>query len=185
MPQTRNPRNGRIMSDEVEQARLNAEAVAMRRDRMSYRQIAAVQGCSANAAHHRVKLGLAAIPYEAVTDLRQQELLSLDKIEERCLAIVEDPPILVQQGRVMLDPITGQPMPDEDAVLRATQTILRIKDARAKLTGAYAPVKSSVTVITEDAVDAEIRRLTEELADRDRRPAGEAAATADAPTAAG
>jgi hypothetical protein len=83
----------------------------------------------------------------------------------------------VQQGRVILHPVTAMPMFDDDAILRATQVILRVKDARAKLTGIYAPTKSQVSVITEDAVDAEIRRLSDTIQNRSaaRQAAGTAA----------
>lgn len=49
----------------------------------------------------------------------------------------------------------------------AADRVLRTMHHRAKLLGLYAPTQETVTVITEDAVDAEIRRLTEKLARND------------------
>jgi len=59
----------------------------------------------------------------------------------------------------------------------AVERCLQIMDRRAKMLGLDAPSRSSVTVVTEDVVDAEIRRLEAELARTDgshRSTAGEA-----------
>ncbi len=49
----------------------------------------------------------------------------------------------------------------------AVDRVLRTMHHRARLLGLYAPTRETVNVITEDAVDAEIRRLTENLARHD------------------
>ena len=170
---------GRIEHD-IDQARLDTEAAEMRSRRMTYPQIAAEQGCSRSTAYQRVQRALAAVPYEAVAELRRVELESLDELEQRAREVLLARHVKVDHGRVI--EVDGERLIDDAPVLAAIAQILRIKDMRAKLTGSYAPTKSAVTVITEDAVDAEIRRLTEELgvnaqdptaADRGRGAAGE------------
>ncbi len=51
---------------------------------------------------------------------------------------------------------------------RAAEVIIKIMERRAKLLGLDAPVRSTVTVITEDLIDAEIARLEAELARLDK-----------------
>lgn len=74
--------------------------------------------------------------------------------------------ILVSQGRVVLDPETGEPLEDDGPILAASAELDRLADLEAKLVGAYAPSRSQVQVITEDVVDAEIARLSAELEQR-------------------
>ena len=67
----------------------------------------------------------------------------------------------------------GQPLVDDAPVLNALDRLVRIDQEEAKLLGLYAPAKSRVEVITEDAVDAELKRLAEEIAQADQEdPAG-------------
>lgn len=165
-------RNGQFERD-LEQARLDTEAVELRRQRKSFPQIAAAQGCSVSTAWLRFQRALAAVPYEAVEELRRVELESLDEQERRLLKVQETVHYRVDHGNVI--EIDGVPMVDTAPIVTTAMAILRVKDMRAKLTGEYAPTKSAVTITTEDVVDAEIRRLEAELADRST--AGEAAST--------
>ena len=52
-------------------------------------------------------------------------------------------------------------------MLNAVDRLVRIDEEEAKLLGLYAPAKSRVEVVTEDVVDAELARLTAELAAAD------------------
>lgn len=159
---TRN-RKGQMERD-AEQARLDAEACELRAQRLTIRQIAAIQNCSVSVAHDRIKRAIAAIPYEAVAELRRIELESLDELEQRCREVMLATHLKVDHGKLIL--IDDVPMIDDAPILHAAAQILRIKDMRAKFTGTYAPTKSSITVVTEEDVDAEIRRLEEEEAAR-------------------
>lgn len=75
--------------------------------------------------------------------------------------------VTTQAGRLAAGP-DGAPVLDDDPVLRALDRLLRIDDHEAKLLGLYAPAKSRIEVITEDAVDAEMRRLADEIAEREQ-----------------
>lgn len=70
-----------------------------------------------------------------------------------------------------------QPLLDDAPVLNALDRLVKIDQEEAKLLGLYAPAKSRVEVITEDAVDAELAKLAQEIAEAD-------AAEADTWTAA-
>ena len=70
-------------------------------------------------------------------------------------------------GKVAVHPETGQPLVDDGPVIQAGLALLRVSESRRKLLGLDAPQRARVEVITEDAVEAEIRRLSEKLNDRD------------------
>lgn len=78
--------------------------------------------------------------------------------------------VTTQAGRVV--EFNGQPLLDDAPVLNAVDRLLRTDDTEAKLLGLYAPAKSRVEVITEDAVDAEIARLAVEVGELDRDHSG-------------
>jgi hypothetical protein len=65
-------------------------------------------------------------------------------------------------GRVVI--YDGKPLLDDSLVITASNALDRVQKRRAALLGLDEPAKIRVETITEDAVDAEIRRLTEELA---------------------
>lgn len=154
--------NGQTERD-LEQAHLDTEAAVLRSQRISYPEIARRMGCAVSTAHDRVKRAIDAVPYEAVEELRRIELESLDEQERRLLAVQETTHYRVDHGKV-IELTEGVPMIDTTPIVQTSMAILRIKDMRAKLTGEYAPTKSAITVVTEDAVDAEIRRLSEQVA---------------------
>lgn len=72
------------------------------------------------------------------------------------------------QAGVLAKGPDGSPLLDDAPVLNALDRLVRIDQEEAKLLGLYAPAKSRVEVITEDAVDAELKRLAEEIAQADQ-----------------
>lgn len=54
----------------------------------------------------------------------------------------------------------------------AVDRLLAIQERRARLLGLDAPLRQTVTVVTEDTVDAEIARLQSELRERSGRQVG-------------
>lgn len=71
---------------------------------------------------------------------------------------------MVSAGKVMT--VGGAPVPDPRPVLDALAVLVRIEERKARLLGLDAPRKTTVGVITEEVVDAEIARLQGELAAR-------------------
>ncbi|MEU9578806.1 hypothetical protein [Streptomyces chilikensis] len=94
-----------------------------------------------------------------VSVYRQQENERLDDelgrlavLEDKVRQVLENRHILVNNGRVILDPDTEQPMQDDAIVLQAIDRLVKIEDARrrngerrAKLNGLDMPVKAEVT----------------------------------------
>ncbi|WP_214371036.1 hypothetical protein [Pseudonocardia sp. H11422] len=70
----------------------------------------------------------------------------------------------VSAGRLVLR--DGAPVPDPRPKLEALQVLLRVAERRSKLLGLDAPTRGRVEVITESSVDAAIRQLEAELAER-------------------
>ncbi|MCU1494852.1 MAG: hypothetical protein JWO62_2616 [Acidimicrobiaceae bacterium] len=129
---------------------------------MSYRQIAAELGCSVSVAYDAVQRGMAMVPLEGAAEAKRQELAKLDRIERHLLGVMEREHITVSHGKVI--DIDGIPVLDDGPGVQAAVSLLRVMERRAKLLGLDAPSRSEVKVITEDEVDAEIKRLEAELA---------------------
>jgi len=120
----------------IEQAELDAQAARLRSRGLTYRQIAQAQGVSAPTAHDRVRRAIAAVPVEAVTELREIELHRLD---------------------MLLEKVMEKATSDDKGFLFAVDRALAIADRRAKLLGLDAPQRHEV--ITLDAITAEIQKL--------------------------
>lgn len=167
------------MAQTFEQAVIDAEAVQLRADGKTYRQIAAIQGCSPTTAHARVDRAIKAVPVDAVENLRAVELDRLDEMHQVALTQLRTDAVRVDHGRIVRDE-DGNPIIDHGAKLVALDRLLKIQDRRAKLLGLDAPSRSRIEVITEDAVDAEIRRLEAEVAALDASGDPSAAREAEA-----
>jgi hypothetical protein len=76
------------------------------------------------------------------------------------MAVLRRRHVMVQSGKIVKGD-DGQPITDDGPVLQATATLLRVMERRARLLGLDAPAKHEV--LTLDAIDAEIRRLEEQL----------------------
>lgn len=160
----------------VAQIERDAQFLELRRRGLTYRQIAAQQGVkSQKTAYEAVQRALADAIQEPAAEVRQIELDRLDEYMRHALRVLATPHLVVSQGVVAEHPVTGEPLADDQPVLQALDRLLKISERRARLLGLDAPARSRVEVITEDAVDAEIKRLAEEVAEHDRQVAGEAA----------
>lgn len=93
-------------------------------------------------AHRDIQAALAAITKEPAEALKK---LELERCDEMLLAIWPQ----VRKGN-----------------LAAIDRALKIMERRARYEGLDAPTKSTITVITEDMVDAEIQRLEADMAAR-------------------
>lgn len=150
----------------LEDAANDAEAARLRTAGLSYREIAAQVGCDVHTAHDRVKRALAAVPVQAVEELRaesDEHLRALMKIAYR--EATRDH-LLVQGGKIVTDD-DGQPLVDHAAKLRAVAELRALNESLRKLWGTDPPVKTRLEVITEDVLDEEYRRLTAEMEERE------------------
>lgn len=147
----------------VADAETDAEAARLRASGCSYAEIAKRQGCSVSTAHQRVARAIAAVPVEAVEELRQVELARLDTLIAKAFEVLNASHPLVSNGRRFDD------LEDAAPILGALRELRALSESRRKLLGLDAPARQTVTVITEDVVDAAIRQLEAEL---DERAAG-------------
>lgn len=161
-----------------------AKAVEMRTRGSSWQEIADDLGYvnrSAACADVTRALEAAVVEQNRNIDLmRQEELRAYDQLLVEAWAVLEREHVTVSHGRIIRDEETGEKLLDDGPVLQAIDRVVRIRERRAKLLGLDAPQRHEV--VSLDAVDAEIRRLTAELggsAEAGEATAAEATARAE------
>ena len=160
----------------VDSMERDARAADLFRRGLSYRQISAEMGWkSTSAAFEAVRraardAGRDSLAAAEALTLMLERLQDYRRLVYRVATTKHY--VTTQSGRVV--EFNGQPLLDDAPVLNAVDRLLRTDDTEAKLLGLYAPAKSRVEVITEDAVDAEIARLAAEVGERDRDHSGTA-----------
>lgn len=152
---------GRRNRRTIEQIERDARAVELRRRHLNYRQIARELDLSTSTAYEAVQRGLADTVAETNDEVRRQELERLDDLARASLRVLSKTHLVVSQGKVAKHPETGEVLVDDAPVLAAIDRLLKIQERRAKLLGLDAPAK--VEVLTLDAIDSEIRKLSAEL----------------------
>ncbi len=126
----------------LDTAERDGRACALRRDGATYQEIADRLGfADRSAARHAVERALAAAVREPAAELRELELMRLDR--------------LYLVASELLD---GD---DLDVRLKAVDRLVRISERRSRLLGLDAPTK--IEGFTIDQIDAEIARLSAEL----------------------
>jgi hypothetical protein len=137
---------------------------------LSYRQIGAELGFSHQSASDAIRRAAkdnAADPLEQA-EAKQAVYDRLQDYRRAAQRVLNSRHYVVSQGgKLVLGP-DGQPLHDGDPVLRALAALLRIEQEENRLRDLYPPQKSRVEVVTEDVVDAEIAKLTAEIAERER-----------------
>jgi hypothetical protein len=158
----------------IEQRDKDARAVELRRRHLNYRQIAAEMGyADQSGAYLAVQRGLADTQAEANDEVRRLELERLDDLARAAQRVLAARHYVVSvTGKAARHPDTDAVLTDDGPALAAIDRLLKIADRRARLLGLDAPVKSRVEVVTEDAVDAEIKRLEGLLGERDSHHSG-------------
>lgn len=139
-------------------AEQDAHAAHLRAQGHNYRQIAAHLGCSTGTAYAAVQRAIAAVPVEAVAELRQVECDRLDQVIARLWDVVHADHPFISNGKRFDD------VQDAGPVISALAGIVRAGESKRKLLGLDAPARQTITVITEDAVDAAIRQLEADIA---------------------
>ncbi len=134
-----------------------ARALELRKAGATYEAIAADLGLSNRTAGRRVVVrALQRLTDEPAAEVKALELKRLDALYELAFAEAAARHLLVR-GSDVFD------LEDVGPKLKAIEVCLTVMERRAKLLGLDAPAKARVEVITEDAVDAEIRRLSAEV----------------------
>ena len=143
-----------------------AKLVEYRRRKVPYAQFYEELGYgSVDAARkdfHRALEESIAAQHGSVEVYREEQLTELDYLaEEAHKALREQHYIVAASGKVALDPDTDQPLIDYGPKFAAIDRLVKILDRVAKLRGLD---QIKVQVLTIDAIDAEIQRLSGELA---------------------
>jgi hypothetical protein len=145
----------------VQTIQQDQRAAELRSASLTYPQIAAELGVSVTTAYESAMRGMAAVPTEGQIEAKRLELLKLDRRERYLFGVMGREHVKIDNGHVVLD--QGQRIVDDGPGIQASNALDRVQKRRAALLGLDEPAKIRVETITEDAVDAEIRRLTEEL----------------------
>lgn len=135
-------------------------------DRWSFRMIADHLELSVSYVHGEyTKAAQAFIPVEEVAAERRAALDGYDMLRQKVLEVMGRDHVVAQFGKVVKDPDTGQPYLDDGPILQAALAWVRIEARVAKIVGYEAPSKSTINVVTEGLVEAEIAKLERELAE--------------------
>lgn len=148
----------------------DARAYDLYRRGLTYRQIGAELGLSSpSSAQEAVRRGAkeAAVDPLESAEARQAFLDRLQDYRRTAQRVVATRHYVTTQGGKLVTGPDGQPLIDNDPVLRALDRLLKIDDTELRIRDLYPAAKSRVEVITEDAVDAEIARLLQEIQDRE------------------
>lgn len=127
-------------------AELRHRIITMRLEGYQPREIAVTIGCSLETVQRHIAAVFNALTAEKAEQALQIELARLDRY------------------LIALEP--GISAGDPKSIAQA----IRISEQRAKYQGLHAPVKTQVTNITVDSIDAEIERLTQQFKDVTGRP---------------
>lgn len=145
-------------------AQRRRQAIDMRMAGASFQTIADALGYnSRGAACQDITRALEAAVMEqgrSVEAYREEELQRLDLLLAEAWAVLKRAHVTVSHGRIVRDDLE-EPILDDGPTLAAIDRILKIQERRAKFLGLDAPQRHEVVSI--DAVDAEIARLSAEL----------------------
>jgi hypothetical protein len=144
----------------VQQVERDARAVELRRNNLTYRQIATqLDFSSVASAYEAVQRGLADSVAETNEEVRQMELDRLDHLARTALTVLAKPHLVVSQGRVATHPATGEPLTDPTPALHAIDRLLRIQERRARLLGLDAKTAHDMGVAEQQVKLAEQQAL--------------------------
>lgn len=147
--------------DAARQAELDDKAVQLRKAGVAYIEIADTLGVDVGTAYQMVQRGIASIPRESAEEITTLIKGQLEFVTGRLLSIMAGFHPVVNNGRVMVNPATGEIMDDPVPKIAAARMVIAASDRVARLYGLDAP-RTSVTV-NIDSVEAEIRKLESEL----------------------
>lgn len=94
---------------------------------------------------------------------RRVEMAKLDTLEGRLFDDLHRARPVVDRGRVVLDPYTGEPLVERRTDLAVFDRILRIAARRAKVRGIDAPRRREQEEITEDILVEQIDLLFDQI----------------------
>jgi hypothetical protein len=147
-------------------------ALDMKRRGLTYEAIGAEIGVSRQGAHKIVDRALRRYQTPMVEELRTLEVTRLDAMLAQAWEMYFGSHPYVSAGKLI------EGVNDAGTNIAAGQLLLRIAERRARLLGLDTPVPMKIQVLTEDVIDAELRRLAEQLGTEAVREAAAAATIA-------
>lgn len=161
----------------MEGAERDAEAVRMLAQHATYQQISDTLGYGSKSnAHKAVKRTLAAVPAEAVQELRAMATERLEWLCRETLAILDRDHLHISQGGKVVVDGDGNPILDDGPKLAALGHLRGFFQEWAKLTGVYQPARSRMELGGDDERERELLTLIEQLkaaGTGDGEPAGD------------
>jgi hypothetical protein len=139
---------------DLERAEMDARIMELKRQDLSFQQIADQLGISRAAAHRGFHRALPRITEPAATAYRAEHLARLELVREVVMGILETRHVTISNGHVVSEitgvdddgkPIYGEPYEDDAAVLAAANTLLKIDDQEATLLGLKAKAEIAVS----------------------------------------
>lgn len=121
---------------DLDDAKAEAEAISLRTQGLTYREIAERMGCDTSTAWRRCQRALQAAPVEAATEHRSLELLRLEALHAAFW-----PKAL-------------------EGSIQAAKLILATMERRAKLLGLDRPTEITLEHFSSADIDAEVERLS-------------------------
>lgn len=150
----------------LEQIDKDARALALHCQGKTYLEIGRELGTGAAAAHGMVK--------RAIRDRQQDQFDQADEFTaavariqqglKTCQEIIDTPHYLAAPGGKLATGPDGELVLDDGPKQRAITEMRHLNDQLIMLMDLKPASKQRVTVVTEDVVDAEIKRLSEEIA---------------------
>lgn len=168
---TGNGANVSTTPNAISQRQRQDEALNRRSQGWTYDRIAKECGWqNRSSASRAVETALNRQPAEDAPIVRQLEAIRLDAMLEVAMIELHRDHWTISNGRLMLDPTTGEPIIDAGGKLAVLDRVLKIMERRARMLGTDAPTKHQIDVLTEDVMDAAIRQLEEQLASGSSTP---------------
>jgi hypothetical protein len=145
-----------------DQMQIDAEALFLYQQGLTFFQIAGRQGCIEATAHKRVQRAIRNRYRLEADELRAVEEERLNYLTRRFSALMHKKTYKISvSGKVVTDPNTGQPLEDFSEQRMAGLAMLKVAESKRKLLGLDQPVRHKVEIT--DKMDAEIERLAQEL----------------------
>jgi hypothetical protein len=123
-----------------------AQVVELRREGLTFAAIGERMGFSHQRAQVLYRQALAAVVSPAVEALRAEHLAETAEARETALQVMRSAHVAHSQGRVVVDPDTGEKLLDDGPKLDAARTLMAVQAREAKLTGADAATKVEAEV---------------------------------------
>ncbi len=145
----------RALTTQVATAEQDAKILALKRQDLSFQEIADRLGISRATAHRGFHRALPRVTEPEASAYRAEHLARLELVREVALGILETRHVTISNGHVVSPvigedeetgkPIYGEPYEDDAAVIAAANLLLKVDDQEASLLGIKAKTEVNMT----------------------------------------